>query len=96
MIERALALSDGAELTEADFPIDGAGAGVAPSTSTRLAQAAEQRLSLHELEDRYIEEVMELVGGNKVQAAKILGIDRKTLYRRRNRGAMKEAAREQA
>jgi two-component system response regulator AtoC len=96
MIERALALSDAAELGAEDFLLDGAGASAAPSTSTRLGQAAEQRMSLHELEDRYIEEVMELVGGNKVQAAKILGIDRKTLYRRRNRAAPKEAERERA
>ena len=43
-------------------------------------------MSLHELEDLYIDEVMGSVNGNKVQAAKILGIDRKTLYRRRKRG----------
>ena len=39
-------------------------------------------LSLREVEDLYIEEVLRLADGNKVQAAKILGIDRKTLYRR--------------
>ena len=43
------------------------------------------RLSLREVEDLYIEEVMRLTSGNKVQAARILGIDRKTLYRRAER-----------
>jgi DNA-binding protein Fis len=42
------------------------------------------------VEDLYIEEVMRLTGGNKVQAAKILGIDRKTLYRRAERSVRHE------
>ena len=51
---------------------------------------AQRRLSLREVEDLYIEEVMRLTGGNKVQAAKILGIDRKTLYRRAERSIRRE------
>lgn len=35
--------------------------------------------TLAEVESRYIRSVLESVGGNKSQAAKILGIDRKTL-----------------
>jgi two-component system response regulator AtoC len=46
---------------------------------------AQTRMSLRELEDRYIEEVLRITGGNKVKAARILGIDRKTLYRRAER-----------
>jgi DNA-binding NtrC family response regulator len=52
-----------------------------------LSTAAESSLSLDQLEDRYIEEVLRRTGGNKVQAAAILGIDRKTLYRRAERRA---------
>ncbi len=37
---------------------------------------------LEEVERRYILQVVEAVGGNKTQAAKILGLDRKTLYRK--------------
>jgi two-component system response regulator HydG len=36
---------------------------------------------LEEVERRYIARVMEAVGGNKTAAARILGIERKRLYR---------------
>jgi DNA-binding protein Fis len=38
-------------------------------------------LPLAEMERRYVLRVLEQVGGNKVQAAKILGINRATVYR---------------
>jgi DNA-binding NtrC family response regulator len=44
--------------------------------------AVRERLSLRELSDRYIDAILQLTGGNKVRAAEILGIDRRTLYRR--------------
>jgi DNA-binding NtrC family response regulator len=50
-----------------------------------LAAAAKRQLSLHQLEEMYIEAVLEETGGNRVQASRILGIDRKTLYRRAER-----------
>jgi DNA-binding NtrC family response regulator len=37
---------------------------------------------VRELVDRYTEEILERTGGNKVHAARILGIHRRTLYRR--------------
>jgi two-component system response regulator HydG len=39
-------------------------------------------ITVEELERRYIAQVMNAVGGNKTRAAQILGIDRRTLYRR--------------
>jgi DNA-binding NtrC family response regulator len=39
-------------------------------------------LSLAEVELRYIQRVLAAVGGNKSRAAKILGLDRRSLYRR--------------
>ncbi len=39
-------------------------------------------MRLQELEDRYIEGVLEKVGGSKPKAAEILGVDPSTLYRR--------------
>jgi two-component system, NtrC family, response regulator AtoC len=38
-------------------------------------------ISLDELEKRYLVRVLKESGHNKVRAAKILGIDRRTLYR---------------
>jgi len=41
--------------------------------------------TLEELERRYILQVMEAVGGHRTRAARILGLDRKTLYRKLGR-----------
>jgi two-component system response regulator HydG len=41
-----------------------------------------QWLPLRELEASYIQAVLRSAGGNQVQAAKILGIDRKTLHKK--------------
>jgi DNA-binding NtrC family response regulator len=38
--------------------------------------------SLDEMEKRYLTHVLKVTGGNKVRTASILGIDRKTLYRK--------------
>ena len=38
--------------------------------------------SLELIQQRYIRYVLQRTGGNKTEAAKILGLDRKTLYRR--------------
>jgi DNA-binding NtrC family response regulator len=42
------------------------------------------------VEQLYIEEIMKLTSGNKVHASKILGVDRKTLYRRMERKAREQ------
>jgi len=86
VLERALALSDAEELGVDDLPLGSTGISQENSgTDAALQCAARDRLSLRELEERYIDEVLGLTNGNKVQAAKILGIDRKTLYRRAER-----------
>ena len=41
--------------------------------------------SLETLEQGYVRKVLEAVGGNKTLAARILGLDRKTLYRKLGR-----------
>ena len=43
-------------------------------------------MTLRELGDLYIERILALAGGNKVRAARTLGINRRTLYRRGLRG----------
>jgi len=47
----------------------------------RISQKSESLDSLAELSRKHINRVLENVGGNKAQAAKILGINRATLYR---------------
>jgi len=49
------------------------------------ADSQDDLVPLEEVERRYIARVMEIVGGNKVQATKVLGIDRSTLYRKLER-----------
>ena len=88
VIERALVLSDAPELGSADLPL----AALAPPQEAAPAadfarSAAARQLPLREVETRYIDEILRLTGGNKVRAARILGIDRKTLYRRAERDA---------
>ncbi|MEC9189441.1 MAG: helix-turn-helix domain-containing protein [Planctomycetota bacterium] len=39
-------------------------------------------MSLAELEQRYIAKVLQMLGNNRTQAARLLGLDRKTLYRK--------------
>jgi DNA-binding NtrC family response regulator len=46
---------------------------------------AEHVLTLKDLEKRYIERVLKAVGGNKARAARLLGLDRRTLYRKLER-----------
>lgn len=47
-----------------------------------LDQAIEENMSLSALSDLYTTRVLQHTGGNKARAAKILGINRRTLYRR--------------
>jgi DNA-binding NtrC family response regulator len=77
VIERALIFARGAELTVADLPAEltrGAGAAAEPESAERPI------VPLAELEKREVARAMEATGGNKTQAAQLLGIDRKTLY----------------
>jgi two-component system response regulator AtoC len=43
--------------------------------------------TLRDIERRYILHVLQQTGGNKERAARILGINRRTLYRQRDRWA---------
>jgi DNA-binding NtrC family response regulator len=97
VVERAIALTDAETIPPEDVPLARA-ASAAPAASAdpgdgALRAWAQQGLRLHDLEERYIDAVMGFTGGNKVRAARILGIDRKTLYRRAERRA--DAAQEE-
>jgi two-component system response regulator AtoC len=100
-LERALLLSSGGEIEAGDLPFarDGSnGHGEAEPSETELIMSASRKpMSLRELSDRYTERILEIVHGNKVRAARILGINRRTLYRRdesRQRDAAREASKE--
>jgi DNA-binding NtrC family response regulator len=95
VVERALALSDVETLGPEDVPLPGGPAPQAPGGEDFLAAAASHGMTLHELGERYTEQVLRATGGNKVQAARILGIDRKTLYRRAEREARAVAAKKE-
>ncbi len=47
-----------------------------------LAQAGRKRYTIAEVEREYIAKILNQTGGNKARAAQILGMDRKTLYRK--------------
>lgn len=78
-IERAVALTQGAILTPEDLPERIRANG---GSSTILAKAKNKRLTMAELEREYILEILRETAGNKSRAAEILGLDRKTLYRK--------------
>ena len=90
-IMRAVTLAEGGRLSHADLPerIREHGAELRRSTSESRVGALEPTSatqqgwpSLEDVEKRYIRKVLEATGGNKRRTADILGIARRTLYRR--------------
>jgi DNA-binding NtrC family response regulator len=47
-----------------------------------VAQATRREFTVAALEKEYIAQILSRTGGNKARAAQILGMDRKTLYRK--------------
>jgi DNA-binding NtrC family response regulator len=47
-----------------------------------LSESAQTSIPLEELERVYVRRVLESRGGNKSDAARVLGINRRTLYRK--------------
>lgn len=77
VVERAVVLCQGQWVDESDLPEP------VPSTSEDFfASGTRDFPTLEELELRYIRTVLEKTGGKKEQAAQILGINRRTLYRK--------------
>jgi two-component system response regulator HydG len=82
-IERAVALASSQQLKLEDLPQR-----IREYRSDRFvmsANDANEIVSLDELEQRYIARVIQLLGGNKARAARLLGLDRRTLYRKLER-----------
>jgi DNA-binding NtrC family response regulator len=92
-IERALVLSESDELDLEDFRTrDARGTPEVDPAARLIESAAGSALSLEELGERYTQEILRRCNGNKVHAAAILKIDRKTLYRRAERRARSASA----
>src|SRR5213592_847887 len=90
-MERAVALAAGERVGVHDLP-----EGVRDYRRTHVVVAGddpEELVSLEEVERRYILRVMEAVGGHRTRAAQVLGLDRKTLYRKLDRYARDRPAR---
>lgn len=82
-IERAIALARFEELTVEDLPPKVRE--YKPSFVVVATEDPTDLVTMEEVERRYIQRVMEAVGQNKTQAAKVLGFDRTTLYRKLER-----------
>lgn len=84
VLERAVTFADGSRIRPGHLPrrvLDN----VRPRSAMDSVPGVgdhEEMPTLRDVERRYIEEVLERVGGNKREAARILGIGRRTLYRR--------------
>ena len=82
-IERAVALARFSELSADDLPEK-----VRSYSPRRFVVSADNEgeiLSLDELERRYILRALKILNGNRSRAATLLGLDRRTLYRRLER-----------
>jgi len=73
VLQAAIALAPGESITEDDLQLHTDNARTPTTTAT---------MSLDELEKLHIERVLKSVDGNRTAAARVLGIDRSTLYRK--------------
>ncbi|MBX9659546.1 MAG: sigma-54 dependent transcriptional regulator [Nitrospiraceae bacterium] len=80
-VERAVSLSHGPLVTPDDLPESIRTAAPLEAKATSVSEGDEVCLTLEEVEKRHLIRVLKEMKGNKVKAAKILGIDRRTLYR---------------
>ena len=83
-MERAMALARYDQITVGDLPERIRGYRASPPAAG--ADETVELSSLQEVEQRHISRVLEAVRGNRTVAARILGLDRKTLYRKLGRG----------
>lgn len=76
-VEHALTMGSGEILLPEDLPVS-----VTAPERDIVSEATLDDLTLAELERRYIIRVLEKMGGHQLKTARVLGIDRRTLYRR--------------
>jgi DNA-binding NtrC family response regulator len=90
-VERAVAMARFDQITVDDLPPRIRE--FSPSRDVLVAaDDPESLVALEEVERRYITRVLEAVGGRRGQAARILGLDRKTLYRKLERWGATEGS----
>jgi DNA-binding NtrC family response regulator len=87
VVERACILADSEFVSEHEFQSSLASGGAAPlaadaARSKSSGDAASSEDSLSTVERDHIRDVLERAGGNKARAARMLGLDRRSLYRR--------------
>ncbi|HLZ45588.1 MAG TPA: sigma-54 dependent transcriptional regulator [Gemmatimonadales bacterium] len=78
-IQRASVVAAGEEVRPEDLP---SRIREASRAAPLVGDAADRALPLRDVERLYILEVLRQAGGNKSRAAELLGLDRKTLYRK--------------
>jgi two-component system, NtrC family, response regulator AtoC len=79
-VERAVAMTHFADITVEDLPEK-----IRNYTSTTMVVAGDdptELLPMEDVERRYILHVLKVVGNNRTLASQVLGLDRKTLYRK--------------
>ena len=77
VIERALILCETNIIIPRNLPQS-----IFQKIDTSLIEVENEILSLKEIERKYIQKILKFTGNNKLKAAKLLGIDPKTLYRK--------------
>jgi DNA-binding NtrC family response regulator len=82
IVERAVALTRHQKIVMDDLPMK---LRSYQGTSLQFGAHPAELVSLDAMEQRYINHVLKTVGDNRTIAAKILGLDRKTLYRKLQR-----------
>jgi DNA-binding NtrC family response regulator len=83
VIERAVVLARGDSITLSDLPEEFSPNGKPPE-KIQTVSAVTERATLWEIELQAIREALEMCGGNKSKAARMLGISRKAFYKRLN------------
>jgi two-component system response regulator HydG len=83
-IESAVALAQFDHVGVDDLPERIAGSRGAPRATSPMSDPS-AITPLDEVERRHVGEVLELLNGNKASAARLLGVDRRTLYRKLKR-----------
>jgi DNA-binding NtrC family response regulator len=76
-VEHALTMGRGEILLSEDLPVS-----VTAPERDIIHEATLDDVTLAELEQRYILLVLEKMGGHQIKTSRVLGIDRRTLYRR--------------